>query len=93
MVNLSNNLMSILGCSYFARIIRKELALNVVFTVVACSGQWFESGNKVLKFLVIFPFFGHLGPSLVPRPYSLTRRNGLMSQVEFVGLAYAFETV
>ena len=28
-------------------------------------------------------------PSLVPRPHPLTRRNGLVNQVEFLGLAHA----
>ena len=31
--------------------------------------------------------------SLVPRPHPLTRRNGLVKQVEFLGLPYAFATV
>ena len=30
--------------------------------------------------------------SLVPRPHPLTRRNGLVNQVEFLGLAHAFAT-
>ena len=32
-------------------------------------------------------------PSLVPRPYPLTRRNGLVNQVHFLGLAGALATV
>ena len=28
--------------------------------------------------------------SLVPRPHPLTRRNGLVNQVEFLGLAHGF---
>ena len=34
-------------------------------------------------------------PSLVPRPHTLTRRNGLrlVNQVKFLGLAAAFATV
>ena len=32
-------------------------------------------------------------PSLVPRPHPLTRRNGLVNQVEFLGLAHAFATL
>ena len=31
--------------------------------------------------------------SLVPRPHPLTRRNGLVNQVEFLGLAHAFATM
>ena len=31
--------------------------------------------------------------SLVPRPHPLTRRNGLVNQVEFLGLAHTFATV
>ena len=31
--------------------------------------------------------------SLVPRPHPLTRRNGLVNQVEFLGLAGALATV
>ena len=31
--------------------------------------------------------------SLVPRPHPLTRRNGLVKQVKFLGLPYPFETV
>ena len=31
--------------------------------------------------------------SLVPRPHPLTRRNGLVNQVEFIGLAHAFATL
>ena len=31
--------------------------------------------------------------SLVPRPHPLTRRNGLVNQVEFLGLTYAFATM
>ena len=31
--------------------------------------------------------------SLVPRPHPLTRRNGLVNQVEFLGLAHAFATL
>ena len=30
--------------------------------------------------------------SLVPRPHPLTRRNGLVKQVEFLGLAHTFAT-
>ena len=30
--------------------------------------------------------------SLVPRPHPLTRRNGLVNQVEFLGLAHTFAT-
>ena len=33
------------------------------------------------------------GISLVPRPHPLTRRNGLVNQVEFLGLAQAFATL
>ena len=32
-------------------------------------------------------------PSLIPRPHPLTRRNGLVNQVEFLGLAHAFATM
>ena len=32
-------------------------------------------------------------PSLVPRPQPLTSRNGLVNQVEFLGLAHTFVTV
>ena len=31
--------------------------------------------------------------SLVPRPHPLTRRNGLVNQVKFLGLAHAFATM
>ena len=31
--------------------------------------------------------------SLVPRPHPLTRRNGLVNQVEFLGLALALATL
>ena len=31
--------------------------------------------------------------SLVPRPHPLTRRNSLVNQVEFLGLAHAFATL
>ena len=31
--------------------------------------------------------------TLVPRPHPLTRRNGLVNQVEFLGLAHAFATL
>ena len=31
--------------------------------------------------------------SLVPRPHPLTRRNGLVNQVDFLGLAHAFATM
>ena len=34
---------------------------------------------------------GH--PSLVPRPHPLPRRNGLVNQVEFLGLVHTFATV
>ena len=33
------------------------------------------------------------GSSLVPRPHPLTRRNGLVNQVEFLGLVPAFATM
>ena len=33
------------------------------------------------------------GTSLVPRPHPLTRRNGLVNQVEFLGLVHTFATV
>ena len=33
------------------------------------------------------------GISLVPRPHPLMRRNSLVNQVEFLGLAHAFATV
>ena len=32
-------------------------------------------------------------PSLVPRPHPLTRRNGLVNQVKFLGLAHTFVTM
>ena len=35
----------------------------------------------------------HFDPSLVPRPHPLTRRNGLVNQVEFLGLAHTFATM
>ena len=31
--------------------------------------------------------------SLVPRPHPLTRRNGLVNQVDFLGLAHSFATM
>ena len=34
-----------------------------------------------------------LDPSLVSRPHPLTRRNSLVNQVEFLGLAHAFATL
>ena len=34
-----------------------------------------------------------LPPSLVPRPHPLMRRNGLVNQVEFLGLAHTFATL
>ena len=34
-----------------------------------------------------------LNESLVPRPHPLMRRNGLVNQVEFLGLVYTFATV
>ena len=34
-----------------------------------------------------------LAPSLVPRPNPLTRRNSLVNQVEFLGLAHTLATV
>ena len=33
------------------------------------------------------------GTSLVPRPHPLTWRNGLVNQVEFLGLALTFATL
>ena len=36
---------------------------------------------------------GLLPPSLVPRPHPLTRRNGLVNQVDFLGLAHDFATM
>ena len=35
----------------------------------------------------------HRFSSLVPRPHPLTRRNGLVNQVKFLGLAQAFVTI
>ena len=37
-------------------------------------------------------FHSHNGPSLIPRPHPLTKINGLMNQVEFLGLAHALAT-
>ena len=34
-----------------------------------------------------------LNESLIPRPHPLTRRNGLVNQVKFVGLVHTFATV
>ena len=48
----------------------------------ACSCQVICTYSKGLK-----------EPSLVPRPHPLTRRNGLVNQVEFLGLAHAFATM
>ena len=42
-------------------------------------------------FRVKYPWKRHF--SLVPRPHPLTRRNGLVNQVEFLGLAGALATV
>ena len=36
------------------------------------------------------PYVSH---SLVPRPYPLMRRNGLVNQVEFLGLVHALATM
>ena len=36
---------------------------------------------------------GRLGYSLISRPHPLMRRNGLVNQVKFLGLAYTFTTV
>ena len=38
-------------------------------------------------------FFNILSRGLVPRPHPLTRRNGLVNQVEFLGLAHTFATM
>ena len=35
----------------------------------------------------------HINISLVPRPHPLMRRNGLVNQVEFLGLLDAFVTI
>ena len=49
-----------------------------------------ELGNMELHSLPVLAAL-----SLVPRPHplALTRRNGLVNQVEFLGLVYAFVTV
>ena len=36
---------------------------------------------------------GRVRTSLVPRPHPLTRRNGLVNQVDFLGLAHTFATM
>ena len=40
-----------------------------------------------------FFFLARAPYSLVPRPHPLTRRNGLVNQVEFLGLAGALATL
>ena len=56
-----------------------------------------HSKNKVMlaKYLLL-QFHDRLTimkVSLVPRPHPLTRRNGLVNQVDFLGLVHAFATM
>ena len=48
--------------------------------------------RKILSHFWAFHYTS-TGPSLVPRCHPLTRRNGLVNQVEFLGLAHTFVTV
>ena len=48
-----------------------------------------DSRTERLRLLRLWLYFS----SLVPRPHPLTRRNGLVNQVEFLGLAHAFATM
>ena len=40
-----------------------------------------------------YRWLSHFCTSLVPRPHSLTRRNGLVNQVKFPGLVHTFATM
>ena len=53
--------------------------------------QEFVSRNMPLCYRGYTIFFNLVGyNSLIPRPHPLTRRNSLVNQVEFLGLAHAF---
>ena len=53
----------------------------------------YTSGRGVVMCEVTFLDLSVAVPSLIPRPHPLTRRNGLVNQVEFLGLAHAFATM
>ena len=59
-----------------------------------CSNTEFRTRSIMLLLLLQFVNEVDIGyTSLVPRPHPLTRRNGLVNQVEFLGLAHAFATM
>ena len=49
--------------------------------------------NLVPRLLPLGTRLGRSRSSLVPRPRPLTRRNGLVNQVEFLGLVHTFVTM
>ena len=50
-------------------------------------------GNSILTCTVCNTKWPQWKKCLVPRPYPLMRRNGLVNQVEFLGLVHTFATV
>ena len=50
-------------------------------------------GIRKLLLCLAYLGLGAFSTSLVPRPHPLTRRNGLVNQVDFLGLAHTFATM
>ena len=55
------------------------------------------SGPGLISHMTVYLCYEQQGrrnrSSLVPRPHPLTKRNGLVNQVEFLGLAHPFATM
>ena len=68
-----------------------------VWLYIACHKRRMHARVSAIDCVFILVFltasFPNIYTRLIPRPHPLTRRNGLVNQVEFLGLAHNFATV
>ena len=98
------DLYSLEEADHLAQLIREAQNRGISFIYAIAPGLDITfSNNRDVDFLkrkldqVCRRWWGWLGcrdrDSLVPRPHPLTRRNGLVDQVKFLGLAHTFATM
>ena len=67
--------------------VSRNAGLAIVEAYTVSSPEWYITLSSMYQYVPI------VEASLIPRPHPLTRRNGLVNQVEFLGLARTFATV